>query len=244
MSYTPKHAAAKQPSSTGRRAAGVFMLSAATVGASAITAGSADAAGTVWDRVAQCESGGNWRINTGNGYYGGLQFSAQTWRGFGGTRFAPYAHQATREQQIVIAQATLRVQGPGAWPVCSRRAGLTRTNGLAVGTSATTAAPAPAAPVSRSAPRTQAGLLATDGIFGPASKRALQRWVGTTADGIVGPITKRALQRKVGAYPDGIVGPATVRALQVKIGAPRNGSSYLDAQTVRYLQAYLNKNAR
>lgn len=77
-----------------------------------------------WDRLAQCESGGNWAINTGNGYYGGLQFSATTWRAFGGSRFAPFAHQATREQQIAIAEETLKAQGWNAWPSCSRKLGL------------------------------------------------------------------------------------------------------------------------
>ena len=77
-----------------------------------------------WDRLAQCEAGGNWNINTGNGYYGGLQFSAGTWRAHGGDQFAPYAHQATREQQIAIAERTLASQGWGAWPACSARLGL------------------------------------------------------------------------------------------------------------------------
>lgn len=80
---------------------------------------SADAA-TVeqWDQVAACESNGNWSINTGNGYYGGLQFSAQTWAGFGGTQYAPTADQATKEQQIEIAEKVLATQGAGAWPNC------------------------------------------------------------------------------------------------------------------------------
>ncbi|GAA1171865.1 Resuscitation-promoting factor RpfA precursor [Corynebacterium glaucum] len=77
-----------------------------------------------WDRLAQCEAGGNWNINTGNGYYGGLQFSASTWRAYGGGEFAPYAHQATREQQIIVAERTLAAQGWGAWPACSARLGL------------------------------------------------------------------------------------------------------------------------
>ncbi|MGW2601630.1 transglycosylase family protein [Streptomyces klenkii] len=68
-----------------------------------------------WDKVAQCESGGDWSINTGNGYYGGLQFSADTWRAYGGTQYAPYAHQATKQQQILIAEKVLKGQGPGAW---------------------------------------------------------------------------------------------------------------------------------
>ncbi|MFC5146065.1 transglycosylase family protein [Streptomyces aureoversilis] len=69
-----------------------------------------------WDKVAQCESGGNWSINTGNGYYGGLQFDAGTWRAYGGTQYAPYAHQATKQQQILIAEKVLNgPQGAGAW---------------------------------------------------------------------------------------------------------------------------------
>lgn len=74
-----------------------------------------------WNAVSECESGGNWAINTGNGYYGGLQFSASTWAGYGGHEFAPNAHQATREQQIVIAERTLASQGIGAWPTCGPR---------------------------------------------------------------------------------------------------------------------------
>jgi murein DD-endopeptidase MepM/ murein hydrolase activator NlpD len=80
----------------------------------------------VWDKVASCESSGNWQINTGNGYYGGLQFASSTWKSFGGTAYAPRADLATRNQQIAVAERVLRSQGPGAWPVCSVRAGLTR----------------------------------------------------------------------------------------------------------------------
>lgn len=77
-----------------------------------------------WDVVAQCESGGNWSINTGNGYYGGLQFSPSTWQSYGGGAFAATADHATRSQQIAIAQKVLRAQGWNAWPTCSRKAGL------------------------------------------------------------------------------------------------------------------------
>ncbi|MGW3503411.1 transglycosylase family protein [Streptomyces globisporus] len=92
-----------------------------------ITAASAGAAsGEVWEKVAACESSGNWAVNTGNGYYGGLQFSGSTWAAFGGTQYAPRADLATREQQIAIAERVLDGQGPGAWPTCSVRAGLTR----------------------------------------------------------------------------------------------------------------------
>jgi hypothetical protein len=73
-----------------------------------------------WDAVAQCESGGNWSINTGNGYYGGLQFSPDTWAGFGGTPYAPRADLASKGEQITVAERVLAVQGPGAWPTCGR----------------------------------------------------------------------------------------------------------------------------
>ncbi|MET9356177.1 transglycosylase family protein [Streptomyces sp. NPDC006617] len=79
-----------------------------------------------WDKVAACESTDDWDINTGNGYYGGLQFTQSTWEAFGGTRYAPRPDLATKEQQIAVAEKVLDTQGPGAWPVCSERAGLTR----------------------------------------------------------------------------------------------------------------------
>ncbi|WP_257181423.1 resuscitation-promoting factor [Corynebacterium cystitidis] len=95
------------------------------VGASAsASAAPAVANGSVWDSLAQCESGGNWSINTGNGYYGGLQFSQSTWAAYGGTQYAPTANQATREQQIAIAQKTQASQGWGAWPACTAKLGI------------------------------------------------------------------------------------------------------------------------
>jgi uncharacterized protein YabE (DUF348 family) len=94
------------------------------VGTQERPAAPAVANGSTWDALAQCESGGNWSINTGNGYYGGLQFSAGTWRAFGGTEYAPQANQATREQQIAIAEKVRAGQGWGAWPSCSRKLGL------------------------------------------------------------------------------------------------------------------------
>ena len=82
------------------------------------------AGGSVWDSLAQCESGGNWSINTGNGYQGGLQFSPSTWAAYGGTAYAPTANQATREQQIAIAEKTQASQGWGAWPACTAKLGI------------------------------------------------------------------------------------------------------------------------
>lgn len=112
-----------------QRLVGVVAAAALSIGIGGVAAAPAEAAGGVWDRVAKCESGGNWKINTGNGYYGGLQFSRSTWRAFGGSAYASTANKATKAQQIAIARRTLAVQGPGAWPVCSRKAGLTRSNG-------------------------------------------------------------------------------------------------------------------
>lgn len=71
-----------------------------------------------WTAVAQCESTGNWSINTGNGFSGGLQFTPSTWDAYGGQAFAAYAYEATEAQQIVAANAVLAAQGIGAWPVC------------------------------------------------------------------------------------------------------------------------------
>ncbi|MFJ9038959.1 transglycosylase family protein [Streptomyces sp. NPDC102406] len=80
-----------------------------------------------WNKVAACESSGNWSVNTGNGYYGGLQFTRSTWAAYGGTAYAPRADAATKGQQIAVAEKVLKGQGPGAWPVCAQRAGLART---------------------------------------------------------------------------------------------------------------------
>ena len=73
-----------------------------------------------WSGVARCESGGNWSINTGNGYYGGLQFSQRTWEAFGGAAYAPRADLATRDEQIAVAEKVLAVQGARAWPTCGK----------------------------------------------------------------------------------------------------------------------------
>ncbi|MGH3900033.1 MAG: transglycosylase family protein [Pseudonocardiaceae bacterium] len=82
------------------------------------------ATGDQWDRLAHCESGGNWRANTGNGYFGGLQFSRRTWTGHGGGAYAGTANHATRQQQVAIAEKVLRAQGWKAWPACSRKVGV------------------------------------------------------------------------------------------------------------------------
>lgn len=112
---------AKNKSIATKFAASTVAVSAA---AAIMAPNAAAAPDSDWDRLAQCESGGNWAINTGNGYHGGLQFNAQTWQAYGGGEFAPTANLATREQQIVVAERTLAQQGWGAWPACSASLGL------------------------------------------------------------------------------------------------------------------------
>jgi uncharacterized protein YabE (DUF348 family) len=93
------------------------------IGAKPGTEVPAVANGAQWDSLARCESTGNWAINTGNGFYGGVQFDQNTWERQGGLRYAPRADLATREEQIAIAEVTRARQGWGAWPVCSGRIG-------------------------------------------------------------------------------------------------------------------------
>lgn len=80
--------------------------------------------GSVWDRLAECESGGNWSTNTGNGYHGGLQFNPTTWNSMGGDQYAPTADKATREQQIAVASKLQSQAGWGQWPACTSAMGL------------------------------------------------------------------------------------------------------------------------
>ena len=107
-----------------RRIVGTGAAVAVTAGIGLIAAPSAQA--DVWDRVAACESGNNWSINTGNGYSGGLQFSSSTWRANGGSGSAAGASKAEQKR---VARNVLKTQGAGAWPVCGRKAGLTSSNG-------------------------------------------------------------------------------------------------------------------
>ena len=93
----------------------------AASGGSSSAPAPAVSSGSNWDRLAQCEAGGNWSINTGNGYYGGLQFSASSWKAMGGTGLP---HQASRETQIAMGEKLKAAQGWGAWPSCSRKLGL------------------------------------------------------------------------------------------------------------------------
>jgi len=118
--YRGRH---RTPSNATRlTAAGAVGLG--TAAATVLSATAAHAATNVqWDRVAQCESGGNWHINTGNGYYGGLQFSGSTWTSYDVDHYAARADEATRVEQIDVANRVLNSQGWGAWPVCSQYRG-------------------------------------------------------------------------------------------------------------------------
>jgi resuscitation-promoting factor RpfA len=145
------------------RTAGLAAAGAVLVAPFVGTATASAADGSTWDALAQCESSGDWSINTGNGYYGGLQFAQSTWEGFGGGAYASRADLASREQQIAIAEKTLAVQGWGAWPACSAKLGLGDAD-AAGGTSAPEpeAAPAPAPapepePVAEAAPASGGG---------------------------------------------------------------------------------------
>ena len=115
-SYVGRH---RRPTSRRRLAtyAAVPFVSAASL---AMAAPAEAASTSTWERLSVCEAGGNWKINTGNGYYGGLQFSQSTWESFGGLDHAARADLASRAQQIAVAEKVLAVQGPGAWPTCGR----------------------------------------------------------------------------------------------------------------------------
>jgi hypothetical protein len=109
----------RKPTKSSVSVAKVAFTGAVIGGGSIAVAGQVSAATDgEWDQVARCESGGNWAINTGNGYQGGLQFTRGTWAAHGGGEFAPSANMASREQQIAVAERVLATQGRGAWPVC------------------------------------------------------------------------------------------------------------------------------
>ncbi len=109
----------RKPTTSNISVAKIAVTGAVLGGGSIALAGQAAAATDgEWDQVARCESGGNWGINTGNGFYGGVQFTSSTWASHGGGQYAPSAQLATKEQQIAVAERVLATQGRGAWPVC------------------------------------------------------------------------------------------------------------------------------
>ncbi len=113
-------------SSIPRRAALAAALTVISLAAPVALSSPADAASDrTWNRLANCESGKRWHMNTGNGYYGGLQFSASTWKAYGGGKLASRADLASRRHQVRIAQHVLHAQGWNAWPACSDKLNLT-----------------------------------------------------------------------------------------------------------------------
>ena len=153
MSYRGKH---RKMSAATRTVARVAIAGIAVGAPLAIAATPASA--TNWDAIAQCESSGNWNTNTGNGYYGGLQFSQSTWKAYGGTGSAA---NASRDEQIAVAERVLQGQGIGAWPVCGKKGGSGSSAPKATGKStvkkvtpkkSTTAPKQAAAPAARVAP--------------------------------------------------------------------------------------------
>lgn len=180
MRYTPRHRALPTRRSPRIAAASVGAAAAVAVpvvGGMASPASAAD--DSTWDRLAQCESGGDWSINTGNGYYGGLQFSADTWTGYGGDQYAPRADLATRSEQIAIAEKTLDGQGWGAWPACSAELGLSAAD--AAGTpAAPTDSTAPEERPSRSGERAPAGSAGSAGSASGSSSGSYTVQVGDT----------------------------------------------------------------
>ncbi|PZE29693.1 transglycosylase family protein [Curtobacterium sp. MCLR17_055] len=135
----------KKLSRTRTIVGGLAFAGIAATGVGLAAAPANAASGSTWDQLAQCESGGNWAINTGNGYYGGLQFNLGTWQANGG---AGNPASASREAQIAVAERVLASQGWGAWPACSAQLGLSGTSGAAPAA----AAPAPA-PAQQAAPQ-------------------------------------------------------------------------------------------
>jgi murein DD-endopeptidase MepM/ murein hydrolase activator NlpD len=130
MSARGRHRRSKTQRFTRRATALALTAGSAGIALPIATAGGAQAASVdTWDKVAQCESSGDWNINTGNGFYGGLQFTQSSWEAAGGTEFAPRADLATKDQQIAAAEKLLALQGPGAWPVCGPQAGLQQNSG-------------------------------------------------------------------------------------------------------------------
>jgi len=234
-----------------RVAGGLLTLSAVGIGSIVAASGANAWDPAVWDKVAYCESTNRWDINTGNGYYGGLQFSHSTWAAFGGQTYAPEANGATKDQQIAIARRVLSVQGPGAWPACSVKAGLTKDNGGADRNalpSGTAAAPAPTTVTTKTATATPAPaasevvsykqLVKINGVMGPLTIAEMQRWTGAKTDGIWGRQTSKSLQVKVGAKVTGVRDRQTTVKLQSLVGTKPDG--IWGRQTTTGLQKFLN----
>lgn len=218
-------------------------VGAASLGtASALVAPAASAApDSDWDRLAQCESGGNWGINTGNGYHGGLQFSPGTWNAHGGHEFAPRADLASREQQIAVAERVLASQGWGAWPACSAQLGL--NSGATLRDVTPAATPAPGVAAAQGAAATAAlpdiGALLSSPELKEAPAKALYTFVVSSfeAANLPVPAEVHAAYQQFGATVDGFyrearaIIDAVIDTVQ-QLAAGAHGSIDLGAVTV------------
>ncbi|GAB77847.1 Transglycosylase-like domain-containing protein [Austwickia chelonae] len=252
MAYTPKHAS---PRRSVRRTVKVGALGVATatvgVGMAAVPAQAAPAGGNAWDRLAQCEAGGNWHINNGNGYYGGLQFSLRSWQGAGGSAYAARPDLASREAQIAVGQKLLAMQGPGAWPVCSVKAGLTKASGSvgggAVAKPAALANPAQTAakpavatkPAAVAAtPKAVAPVKPAHGQLSASDTQMVQQWLGGEATGTWDKAALSALQARLGVSETGKTDAATIAATEKLFGMKASGLDYFTQPMLVSLAAH------
>jgi len=192
-----KHAASRH--SLTRRAVAGAAIAGAAVAVPLAMAGSASADSVNWTAIANCESSGNWAADTGNGFYGGLQFTESTWLAYGGGQYAQYANEASEADQIAVAEKVLAGQGIGAWPVCGAYADSgttysgTNTNGSSSSnsgssessasadssTSGSAASPAPATTSSSSSSSAHHGrytVVHGDTLSGIAAKEGIANW--------------------------------------------------------------------
>lgn len=169
--------------------------------------------GATWDALAQCESGGNWSINTGNGFYGGLQFTQQSWNGVG---MSGSPATASRAQQIEAGERLLAIQGWGAWPACSAKLGLYGKTGAApTYTEPTTTVAAQSqtqqtytAPAAQAAPVAPAAQAAPAAVEAPAAAPAAP--VAPAAPAVEAPAAAPAVEAPVAAAPKAAAGTYTV----------------------------------
>ncbi|MCY1693846.1 LysM peptidoglycan-binding domain-containing protein [Curtobacterium sp. SL109] len=166
------------------------------------------AAGSTWDALAQCESGGNWAINTGNGYSGGLQFTQGTWAANGGVGSPA---NASRETQIAVAEHVLASQGWGAWPACSAKLGLSGTTGAAPAAIPQQAAPAPAPAPAAAAPAAPAAPAPA-----PAKQVAPRATAPAPAAAPAGPSKPAAVKTSGTTYT--VVSGDTLDTIATKLG--------------------------
>ena len=171
-----KHSAPRYARTRRTLSGGAVVAGVAAVGLGVLTT-PASASTHDWSGVAQCESGGNWAVNTGNGYYGGLQFTNSTWAANGGTAYASRADLASASQQIAVAERVLQTQGVGAWPVCGAR--------LTGGSTAVPAVPQRASRAERPAPQVSVPQYQAPQAATPAPRTGRHRAPETAAPQVV-----------------------------------------------------------